>query len=312
MNLAQIDLNLLYILKHLLEEKHVSNTAFILKTSQSTVSRALKKMRQFFDDELLVRTNYGYELTPKAAAVKLEITSLIDSLERLTYKPYFEPSEVTSTVRFFGLQPQMNALMPSIVAKIRQLAPNMVVSMDTTPKRHFEALVAGDVHFVLSSHQPPSAEQYIHRLVIAKRDFRLLMSATHPLAKQELTPELLATYPFGQISLQGERTLSFAHKLKEVGLINHKTKLVAPVQLSSFDLAPAIAEQSDIIFHLPTSYANTAGKSHAVITKVVPESLQLEFGHVYLYWHKRFHDDPMCVWVRELFKQRYVGKDVIA
>ncbi|MCG7545952.1 LysR family transcriptional regulator [Pseudoalteromonas sp. MM17-2] len=54
-NLSQIDLNSLFVLKHLLEEKHVSNTAMALNMSQSAVSRTLQKMRVFFNDELLVR-----------------------------------------------------------------------------------------------------------------------------------------------------------------------------------------------------------------------------------------------------------------
>lgn len=64
MHIPQIDLTSLYILKYLLEEKHVSNTALLLNTSQSSVSRALQKCA-FFDDELLVRKSFGYELTPK-------------------------------------------------------------------------------------------------------------------------------------------------------------------------------------------------------------------------------------------------------
>ena len=55
MNLAQVDLNLLVILKHLLEEKHVSNTALALDMSQPTVSRSLQKLRTVFNDDLLVR-----------------------------------------------------------------------------------------------------------------------------------------------------------------------------------------------------------------------------------------------------------------
>ncbi|MEZ9268017.1 LysR family transcriptional regulator, partial [Vibrio splendidus] len=49
MNLAQVDLNLLVILKHLLEEKHVSNTALALDMSQPTVSRSLQKLRTVFN-----------------------------------------------------------------------------------------------------------------------------------------------------------------------------------------------------------------------------------------------------------------------
>ncbi|GAL25207.1 transcriptional regulator LysR family [Vibrio variabilis] len=66
MNLSQFDINSLTILKTLLDEKHVSNTALAMNISQSSVSRALQKMRLLFSDELLVRTHTGYELTPKS------------------------------------------------------------------------------------------------------------------------------------------------------------------------------------------------------------------------------------------------------
>lgn len=312
MNLAQIDLNLLFVLKHLLEEKHVSNTALSLNMSQSSVSRTLQKMREFFDDELLVRKKHGYELTPKAEKVREDINTVITSLEKLVHKQSFDPATVTSTVRFYGLLPTINTLMPKIIAKIRTAAPNLVVSLDSAPKRHFEALVAGDVHFSLSSHQPINADQNIYRMVVAKRDFRLLMNKSHPLANEELTAEKLCHYDFGQVSLQGEKTLSFEHKFRELGLVEKKQQLSAPVLMSNFSSAPAIAAETDIIFHLPTPFAEKACQDSRLIAKKVPKELQLDFQHVYLYWHKRFHDDPMCEWVRSIFKELYVGEDSYA
>ncbi|CAK4074707.1 LysR family transcriptional regulator [Vibrio sp. MarTm2] len=305
MQIPQVDVTSLYILKYLLEEKHVSNTALLLNTSQSSVSRALQKMRVFFDDELLVRSSFGYELTSKAEVIKKDISSLIISLEKLSNTNSFEPSKVEGTLRFYGLQPQINTIMPRLVAAIRERAPNLVVSIDTTPKRHFEDLVSGDVHFSLSSHQPPTSENTIYRKAIAKRDFRLLMSRNHPLAEQELTAEKLCNCHFGQISLQGEKTLSFEHKFIELGLANKKQRLSAPVQLTNFTSAPSIAAETDIIFHLPTPFAEAACQDERLITREVPEPLRLDFSQVYLYWHKRFHDDPMCVWVRELINELF-------
>ncbi len=311
MHIPQIDLTSLYILKYLLEEKHVSNTALLLNTSQSSVSRALQKMRVFFDDELLVRKSFGYELTPKAESIKLDIASLIISLEKLSHKSSFEPEKVVGTVRFYGLQPQINTLMPKFVAAIRERAPNLIVSIDTTPKRHFEELVSGDIHFSLSSHEPPTSEQNIYRKIIAKRDFRLLMSRNHPLANQMLTAEKLRDYHFGQISLQGEKTLSFEHKFIELGLADKKQRLSVPVQLTNFTSAPSIAAETDIIFHLPTPFAEAACQDKRLVTREVPEPLRLGFSHVYLYWHKRFHDDPMCIWIRDLFNELY-GEGIYA
>jgi DNA-binding transcriptional LysR family regulator len=53
MNLNQLDLNLLIILKQLLNEKHISNTALTLGMSQPSISRSLSKLRSLFDDPLL-------------------------------------------------------------------------------------------------------------------------------------------------------------------------------------------------------------------------------------------------------------------
>ncbi|WP_153916501.1 LysR family transcriptional regulator [Shewanella sp. TC10] len=309
MNLSQIDLNLLFVLKHLLEEKHVSNTAMSLNMNQSSVSRTLQKMRVLFDDELLVRKKYGYELTPKAESIKDDINTITINLEKLIHKQSFDPKTVSSTVKIYGLLPQINTLMPKVIARIRQEAPSLVVSIDSVPRRHFDALVEGDVHFALSSHQPPNAEQNIYRMILASRTFRLLMSRDHPLANEELTPEKLAEFHFGQTSLQGEKKLSFEHKYQELGLANKKHRLSAPVQVNNFGAAPSIAAETDIIFHLPTPFAEEACHDPRLITREVPEELHLSFQHVYLYWHKRFNDDPMCEWVREIFKSLYVGQN---
>jgi DNA-binding transcriptional LysR family regulator len=71
MNLNQLDLNLLIILKQLLNEKHISNTALTLGMSQPSISRSLSKLRSLFDDQLLIRMAGGYELTPKAQSIHL-------------------------------------------------------------------------------------------------------------------------------------------------------------------------------------------------------------------------------------------------
>jgi DNA-binding transcriptional LysR family regulator len=305
MNLAQIDLNLLYVLKHLLEEKHVSNTALALNMSQSAVSRSLQKMRVFFDDELLVRKQYGYELTSKAETIKPDIMTVIASLEKLAHKQSFDLATISSEVRFYGLQPQFNDFMPKVIAKVRKLAPNMVVSLDSTPKRHFEALIAGDVHFSLSAHEPSTSEQNIYRMKVASRTFKLLMNKQHPLANQPLTPERLVNCDFGQISLQGEKKLPFDHKFQELGLSSSKNLLSVPVLLSNFSSAPSIAAETDIIFYLPATFAEAACHDDRLITRDIPDGLQIGFDCVYLYWHKRFHDDPMCIWIRSLFKALY-------
>lgn len=306
MNLAQVDLNLLFVLKSLLEEKHVSNTAVLLDMSQPSVSRSLQKLRSLFDDELLVRTAHGYELTPKAEVIKQDLNTVLTGLEKLMHGQSFVPEKSKGTIRFFGLVPQVIMLLPSVISRIRQEAPNMIIDVDSIPKRHFDALITGDVHFVISTASPPSSEQNLYRMKIANRDYRFLMSESHPLAKvEELTVEMLLDCNFGQISLQGGKTFSIYHRFAELGVVDRNRPLSIPLQLSTFNAAPPIAEQTDVIFHLPTPFAEGACHGRKLVTKKVPKEIRLSSESVYLYWHKRYHNDPMCSWVKSLFKEIY-------
>ncbi|GEM78893.1 LysR family transcriptional regulator [Vibrio superstes] len=312
MDISQLDIQSLIVLKTLLEEKHVSNTAHHMNLSQSTVSRALQKMRALFADELLVRTHTGYELTTKAESLRADINLVINSLEVLAHKQSFSPKDNEATVRFFGLHPQMNTLMPKVIKRIRETAPKMTVSIDTSAQRHFESLNAGDVHFVLSSHQPSNSEQSLYKMKLADRDFRLVMNKEHPLANKDITPEMLLKAQFGQISLQGEKTLSFEHKFVELGLVDKKNRLSIPIQVSHFSSVANIAAETDTVFHVPTSYAQDICSDERLIGKPVPKELQLDFEAVYLFWHKRFHEDPMCQWVRSIFKELYSDNPTVA
>ncbi|MCQ1060576.1 LysR family transcriptional regulator [Photobacterium sp. ZSDE20] len=307
MNLCQIDISHLIVLKHLLERKHVSNTAQALNISQPSVSRSLQKCRALFKDELLVRVSHGYELTPKAESVKAELSAMLASLERLVHNQEFDPKTCQKSLKVFGLVPQVNWLLPKVFQYLREHAPLLTLELDTVPKRHFDALIAGDVHFVLSTQQPPSSEQNIYRSFIASRDFRLLMSADHPLAEQELTPEKLAECQFGQISLHGDRNLSIEQRFRDLGLSDRSKPVSTPLMLTNFNVAPAMAEHSDVIFHLPTPFAEEACISRNLVARPVPEGLRSPYQDVYLYWHKRYHNDDLCMWVREVIKQLYIS-----
>ena len=59
----QVDLNLLITFAAIAEEKSVTAAASRLLLSQPAVSRALQRARALFQDDLLVRSPNGFELT---------------------------------------------------------------------------------------------------------------------------------------------------------------------------------------------------------------------------------------------------------
>ncbi|WOT04394.1 LysR family transcriptional regulator [Shewanella youngdeokensis] len=300
MNLHQIDLNLLITLKHLLEEKHVSNTALQLSISQPTVSRSLNRLRKLFNDLLLVKTANGYELTPKAQSIKLELNTVLSSLEDLIKGKDFDPATSNNTVRLFGLSPQMEFIAPLLLKHVREHAPNMIIELDTIPQPHFAALHAGDCHFVLSCHTPQVIDQNLHSMTLLQRDYCLVMSSNHPLAHQPLTMDNLRQCQFGQISLQGDKQLSLEPNFQAQD--GSHFSVATPVRLTNFSCAAGIAEATDIIFHLPKRYAESICVQRELVMRQVPKPLIHDNTELKLYWHKRFHNDPMCSWIRNALK----------
>ena len=67
-NLASVDLNLLVALDALLHEVHVGAAARAVGLSQPAMSHALRRLRNLFADELLVRTGTGMRLTSRGEA----------------------------------------------------------------------------------------------------------------------------------------------------------------------------------------------------------------------------------------------------
>jgi DNA-binding transcriptional LysR family regulator len=70
MHINELDLNLLSILEAMLRSKNVSKAALGLGLSQSAVSHAVKRLRQYFDDPLFVKTGFVMEPTPKAISLQ--------------------------------------------------------------------------------------------------------------------------------------------------------------------------------------------------------------------------------------------------
>ncbi len=92
MRFNKLDLNLLVALDVLLVERNVSRSADRLHVTQSAVSNALARLRDYFDDEILVPVGRRMELTPRAELLKEAVRDILVRIESsVTAKPLFEP-----------------------------------------------------------------------------------------------------------------------------------------------------------------------------------------------------------------------------
>lgn len=92
MRLDNFDLNLLIAFDVLLEERNVTRAAARLNLTQSAMSASLKRLRDAFQDEILVQhgkkmipTHQAMELAPRVAAALVQLRSLISA--RMSFDP---------------------------------------------------------------------------------------------------------------------------------------------------------------------------------------------------------------------------------
>jgi DNA-binding transcriptional LysR family regulator len=100
--LRKVDLNLLITFAAIAEEKSVTAAATRLLLSQPAVSRALQRARAMFQDDLLVRSPSGFELTLRGRKILQELEDLLPKMESLVAPSVFDPRRERSTFRISG------------------------------------------------------------------------------------------------------------------------------------------------------------------------------------------------------------------
>lgn len=302
MNLRAVDLNLLVVLQALLAERHVSRAAEQLGMSQPAVSRALSRLRDTFDDPLLVKTPQGYDLSARASGVLPQLNQLLEGAEHLIAGPAFEPRTSNQVLRIYGPDPEVSMFLPTLFETMRREAPNMTLEVRSDPRDHFELLESGEVHFVLSPFQPSSGTGQLRSLKLAEVEFVILMSEDNPLARAKLTRKKYLAANHALISLTGRGELIVERHLINQGHLERGSRLRVPLRLSTFTSLAAFCECSDILAHLPRQFAEELARGRRLVLRDSLPEIEGEQEYANLYWHERFQKDPMCVWVREKMK----------
>src|SRR5258705_13818786 len=85
MHISAIDLNLVVVLRALLDERSVSRAARRLGLSQSATSHALGRLREVVRDPLFVRTRTGLVPTARAEAMAASVRASLDALDETLF-----------------------------------------------------------------------------------------------------------------------------------------------------------------------------------------------------------------------------------
>lgn len=132
MRFKGLDLNLLHALDILIAERSVSRAALRLNLSQPAVSAILARLRDYFDDPLLVPQGRRMIPTSEAMALRSEIEPILGQLEQLiTRSSQFDPASSSRTFRICASDYLVVVLFRKILPAIHVIAPG--ITFDILP-----------------------------------------------------------------------------------------------------------------------------------------------------------------------------------
>jgi DNA-binding transcriptional LysR family regulator len=287
------DLNLLPIAVALYDELSVSRAARRLGMSQPAVSKALRRLRETFDDALFVRGPSGIVPTPRAhAIVRAARTHLQHLQEELLKEEPFDPATSARPI-ILGLSDIAEmAFLPSILEYLRVHAPRSpVITITARDAPLADALEKGDVD-VAAGYFPALAQRNFRQRRLSKHGFACLMRAGHPLWKSRLTVAAFLAAEHVVVRREG-RSQDILERFIERRKMRRKVAMYTSNVLS----VPFIVMDTHLVATLPYAVVTRfASITPRVAAALPPFDLTYDLK---MHWHRRFDNDPRSIWLRD-------------
>ncbi len=188
MRFNKLDLNLLVALDHLLHLRSVSTAAARMNITQSAMSNALARLRDYFGDDLLVKIGRSMELTPRAEALKDAVRDVLVRVEwTVATASEFDPTQSDRQFHVLVSDYTLATLVPLVLAYCRRVAPAVRFNFMHQVESPERLLERGDVDILVI---PTDFRSRRHPYeVLLEEDFVGVVWAQGKLAKGKLTRE---------------------------------------------------------------------------------------------------------------------------
>lgn len=291
MDTKHLDLNLLVTLEALLVEQNVTRAATRLHLSQPAVSARLGRLRDLFDDPLLIPAQRGMTPTAKALEVLGPLRSALDQVRATVARQHnFNQARARLTVAIACTDYLQVALVQPLVLRLRKQAPGVRVALRGLDMSRLGAQMAnGEVDLALMT--PSAAASSLRARHLFDERYVLIGRRGHPKLRRHITVAQFAQLEHVVVSLRGGDFVTPVDAA--LAALGHKRSVV--LSASSFLFLPQIVAQSDLVALVPRRLV----LDRADQLRIVECPFPVEGFEVGMLWHERSHNHNGQRWVRE-------------
>lgn len=291
--LAALDVNLLVALDALLQDGSVTEAARRVGITQSAMSQRLARLREQFDDAILVRAGRGMAPTPFARRIQGRLRLAMRELEVVAReRPVFDPATAERRFALATVDYLAMVWLPALQREIATQAPGVELAV-----RALEAgSIAGELErgvVDLYLGVQGAAERGLETRLLYREGFAVVTRAGHPLAASDGDIEAYVRWPHVHVSPRREAGSLVDRALGELGL----GRRVA-VEVPFFGLLPGLLADSELVATVPETVALRWAADPAL--RVAPAPVSLPRITICAAWHPTFAREPGLVWLRDL------------
>lgn len=296
-HLDKIDLHLIRVLHTVLTERNVSRAAVRLGMHQPAVSAALKRLREYAGDPLLVRSGAG--MVPTVAGLRMvePAANILRDAQRLfSDAREFSPASSRVVFRIAAsdyLDPQF---LPRLVQDVKAHAPLSEIEIHplNAATDYQQQLARGDVDVVVGNWLTPPLDLHLGKLF--SDEVVCLVSKKHPAVRRgwDEADWLEADHIAPTATHPGARGVIDEH-LSNLGLRRH---IVA--RCPHFGLIPGMVASTLLV--LTTGRQYCARFVEQLPVQILPCPVQFPPLVYYQLWHERSHTSASSRWLRERIK----------
>lgn len=302
MRFNKFDLNLLVALDALLSERNITRAAERIHLSQSAMSNALGRLRDYLDDELLVQVGRRMEPTPRAELLREAVRDLLLRIgTAVSAQPRFDAASSQREFTLFVSDYSMEILIPHALALAGQQRSTVRFRLQPQSVQPHRALERGETDLLIIPKAYVSSEHPSEMLFTD--DFVCAMWRDSQVARAELTLERYINA--GHVAMQPSETTQPAFEdwfVKSQGISRRNQVLTF-----SFGAMPFLVVGTELIATVHSRLARRLQTALPITLKPVP--MKMPSLEQTMQWHKYRAQDPGLVWLRSLMQQAAVMMD---
>ncbi len=292
----RLDLNLLTALRTLLTEKSVTRAAELLHVSQPAMSGTLARLREYFDDSLIVPVGRRMELTPLGASLVDKVSEVLVIIDAtLGTKPEFDPATTHRHFVIVASDYAVETLLLDVLRDVHEQAPRLTLTIRQAGASALSELETGDIDLLLTPAWPPAPT--LSHCALFDDSYSAVVDRANAEVGEALT---LAQYlSLGHVAFENNRGLPLFETW--VGK-QHAGARRVEVRAASFQMLPRLVVGTR---RVATLHARQAARACIELpVRRVRLDFELPPFTEYLLWHQARDHDPGSLWLRERMLDR--------